>query len=93
MVDPRSIVPLDTETLIDSVARPAVPWWSTADTSSTVIGAEVAATVAEGAFDYLDAPVTRVGAPHNPVPCSKPLEAMMVPSADQVVAKVERMYG
>ena len=93
VVDPRSIVPLDTETLIDSVARTGRAVVIDGGHELYGIGAEVAATVAEGAFDYLDAPVMRVGAPHNPVPCSKPLEAMMVPSADQVVAKVERMYG
>ena len=47
------------------------------------IAGEVAATVAEGAFDHLDAPVLRIGAPHHPVPCSKTLEAGMVPSPER----------
>ena len=71
VVDPRSIVPLDTDTLIESVARTGRAVVIDGGHELYGIGAEVAATVAEGAFDYLDAPVMRVGAPHNPVPCSK----------------------
>jgi len=59
------------------------------DSGHTAFGitGEVAAVISQGAFDYLDAPVLRIGAPHNPVPCSKPLETLMIPSIDEVVGR------
>ena len=54
---------------------------------------EIAAAVSEGAFSYLDAPVMRVGAPHSPIPCNPVLEKLMVPTAEQVVAKVREIFG
>jgi pyruvate dehydrogenase E1 component beta subunit len=56
-------------------------------------GAEVAATVQEAAFDRLDAPVIRVGAPFAPVPVSPPLEDAFLPGAAQVVAAVHAVIG
>jgi 2-oxoisovalerate dehydrogenase E1 component beta subunit len=50
------------------------------------IGGELAAIIAEHAFEYLDAPVVRVGSPDTPVPYSPPLEAAFLPSVDRVVA-------
>ena len=52
-------------------------------------GAEVAATIAERAFDHLDAPVGRVGSLDVPVPFSPPLEEFVLPTADRVVAAVQ----
>jgi len=54
-------------------------------------GAEVAATIAERAFDHLDAPVARVGSLDVPVPFSPPLEEFVLPSADRVVAAVQAL--
>jgi pyruvate dehydrogenase E1 component beta subunit len=54
-------------------------------------GAEVAATIAERAFDHLDAPVGRVGSLDVPVPFSPPLEEFVLPTADRVVAAVQAM--
>jgi pyruvate dehydrogenase E1 component beta subunit len=51
-------------------------------------GAEVAARVQEAAFDYLDAPVARVGAPFTPIPFSAPLEDAYLPGADAIVTAV-----
>ena len=93
VIDPRTIVPLDTETLIESVARTGRAVVIDGGHELFGITGEVAATVAEGAFDYLDAPVLRLGAPFNPVPCSKTLEAHMVPTPERIVQKVRSMYG
>ena len=93
IVDLRSLQPMDTEMILESVRKTSRAVVVHEAVRFGGLGGEIAAQIQEHAFDYLDAPVMRVGAPHNPVPCSKPLEAMMVPSADQVVAKVERMYG
>ena len=51
-------------------------------------GAEIAAQVQEAAFDHLDAPIERVGAPFAPVPLSAPLEDAYLPGADEIVAAV-----
>ena len=89
VIDPRTIAPLDAETLIASVARTGRALVVDGGHALYGIAGEVAATVAEGAFDYLDAPVLRIGAPHYPVPCSKTLEAAMVPSPEQIVQAVQ----
>ena len=57
------------------------------------LGAEIAAQVQENVFDWLDAPVQRLGAPFAPVPASPVLEDAFVPNAKRIVATVERMLG
>jgi pyruvate dehydrogenase E1 component beta subunit len=57
------------------------------------IGGEIASQIQEEAFDYLDAPVGRVGAPFAPVPFSPALEKLYVPNADSIVAEVRRILG
>jgi acetoin:2,6-dichlorophenolindophenol oxidoreductase subunit beta len=56
-------------------------------------GAEIAAQIQEEAFDYLDAPIARVGAPFSPVPFSPALEAHYVPNADRIVAEAKKQLG
>ena len=56
-------------------------------------GAEVASQIQEEAFDYLDAPVGRVGAPFSPVPFTPVLEKLYVPNADRIVAEARRILG
>ncbi|HXZ44706.1 MAG TPA: transketolase C-terminal domain-containing protein, partial [archaeon] len=55
------------------------------------IGGEVAATVAEAAFDRLDGPILRVTAPDTPVPFSSPLEDAFLPNVDKIAAAAERL--
>jgi len=55
------------------------------------VGGEVAATVAEAAFDRLDGPIVRVTAPDTPVPFAAPLEDAFLPNADRIVAAAERL--
>ena len=93
VVDPRSIMPLDRDLLIESVTKTGRAVVIDGGHQEYGITGEIAATVAEGAFDYLDAPVMRLGAPHNPIPCNKPLEPLMVPSTQQVIGKVKQMFG
>jgi acetoin:2,6-dichlorophenolindophenol oxidoreductase subunit beta len=91
VVDPRTLVPLDKQTLIDSVAR----------TSRVVIaheahirsgpGAEIAAMLAEEAIEHLDGPILRVGAKNVPLPYSPELEASVLPGTDDIVAAVHRL--
>ncbi|KRT34429.1 alpha-ketoacid dehydrogenase subunit beta [Acetomicrobium hydrogeniformans] len=89
VVDPRTLQPLDGETIIESVKK----------THKVVIvheavkfagpGAEIAAMIAEEAFDYLDAPIKRVAAPFTPVPFSPVLEQEYIPSKEKIIAAVK----
>jgi len=55
------------------------------------IGGELAAILAEDAFEYLDAPIVRVASEDAPVPYAPPLEAAFLPSVDKVLAAVKRL--
>lgn len=89
VIDPRTLQPLDGETIIESVKK----------THKVVIvheavkfagpGAEIAAMIAEEAFDYLDAPIKRVAAPFTPVPFSPVLEQEYIPSKEKIIAAVK----
>ena len=56
-------------------------------------GGEIVAQLQEEAFDYLDAPIARVGAPFSPVPYSPALEKVYIPNADNIVAEVKKVLG
>ncbi len=91
VVDPRTLQPLDEETILASVRK----------TNRLLIvheacvrggfGAEVAAVVVDKAFDYLDAPIARLGAPHTPMPYNDRLELEVIPSQDRIVEAVRAM--
>ena len=91
VVDPRTLQPLDEETILASVRK----------TNRLLIvheawvrggfGAEVAATVVDKAFDYLDAPVARLGAPHTPMPYNDRLELEVIPSQERIVDAIRAL--
>lgn len=93
IIDPRTLQPLDTDTIVASARR----------TNRVVVvheavrfgglGAEIAAQIQEVAFDYLDAPVGRIGAPFSPVPFSPALEQHYIPTSATIEAGVrEAMF-
>jgi len=88
IVDLRSLRPLDRETIVASVRRTGSAVVAEDDWLTYGIGAEIAATIQEGAFDWLDAPVRRVAMAEVPLPYSKPLELAALPSADSLVTAV-----
>ncbi|GAB2831968.1 pyruvate dehydrogenase complex E1 component subunit beta [Actinoallomurus bryophytorum] len=88
VVDLRSLRPLDRETVVESVRRTGCAVIAEDDWLTYGIGAEIAATIQEGAFDWLDAPVRRVAMAEVPLPYSKPLELAALPSADSLVTAV-----
>jgi 2-oxoisovalerate dehydrogenase E1 component beta subunit len=61
------------------------------DTHTGGFGAEIAATIAEEAFEELDAPLSRITAPDTPVPFSPPLEKAFIPQVDDVVAGIRKL--
>ncbi|WP_193509173.1 alpha-ketoacid dehydrogenase subunit beta [Cryobacterium sp. BB736] len=84
VVDLRSLRPLDRETFCDSVRKTSRAVIFEDDMLSYGVGAEIAATIGEGVFDYLDAPVRRVAAAEVPLPYAKPLELAALPDADDL---------
>ncbi|MCX4430169.1 transketolase C-terminal domain-containing protein [Streptomyces mirabilis] len=81
VVDLRSLRPLDRQTVCASVRKTTRAVVLEDDWLSYGIGAEIAATIAEGAFDRLDAPVRRVAAAEVPLPYAKQLETAALPDA------------
>ncbi len=79
VVDPRSLYPLDTETILNSVRKTHRLVVVHEEVKFCGSGAEIAALVAEEAFDYLDAPILRVAAPFTPVPFSPALAKEFIP--------------
>jgi acetoin:2,6-dichlorophenolindophenol oxidoreductase subunit beta len=92
VIDPRTLIPLDIHTLIESVAK----------TGRVVIaheahlragpGAEIAAVLAERAIEYLDGPILRVAADNVPLPYSPELEQSVLPDVDDVVQAAKRFF-
>ncbi len=85
VVDLASLRPLDRETICASVKKTGKAVILEDDWLTYGIGAEIAATIAEGAFDYLDAPVRRVAAAEVPLPYAKSLERIALPDADALI--------
>jgi pyruvate dehydrogenase E1 component subunit beta len=85
VVDLRSLRPLDRETVCASVRKTTRAVVFEDDWLSYGIGAEIAASIQEGAFDRLDAPVRRVAAAEVPLPYSKPLETAALPDAGALI--------
>jgi pyruvate/2-oxoglutarate/acetoin dehydrogenase E1 component len=93
VVDPRTLVPLDEETILKSVKK----------TSKLVIiheackrsgyGAEIAATIAEKAFYDLDAPIKRIAAANTPLPFAPKLENFVIPDEQSIVKGVRELFG
>jgi pyruvate/2-oxoglutarate/acetoin dehydrogenase E1 component len=84
VLDLRSLVPLDEDAILDSVARCSKVVIVDEANATCAAGAQVAALIAERGFEDLDGPVVRVSTPDVPIPFSPPLEAAVLPSVDRV---------
>jgi len=93
VVDLRSLRPLDRETICASVRKTSRAIVLEDDWLSYGIGAEVSATISEGAFDYLDAPVRRVAAAEVPLPYAKPLERAALPTGDTLIKVIHEVLA
>ena len=93
VIDPRTLVPLDLETIVESVRRTNRLVVAHEAVLHGGFGAEVAAAVQHAAFDDLDAPVERVGAPFQPIPLSPPLEDAYLPGAAEIRSAVLATLG
>jgi pyruvate/2-oxoglutarate/acetoin dehydrogenase E1 component len=91
IVDLRSVMPWDKEAVLASVRKTSKVLVLHEDTRTGGFGAEIAATIAEEAFEDLDAPVKRIAAPDSPVPFSPALEAAFIPQVDGVLAGLREL--
>jgi pyruvate/2-oxoglutarate/acetoin dehydrogenase E1 component len=84
IVDLRTLCPLDRETLLESVRKTSKVLIAHEATRACGVGAEVAALIAEEAFEHLDAPIVRLTAPDVPIPFSPPLEQEALPQLEDM---------
>ncbi len=89
IIDPRTLVPLDKETVIQSVKKTGRLLIVEEDCKTCGIGAEIAAIVAEEAFDYLESPIKRIAEPDTPIPFSPVLENHVIPNEKVIIKGVE----
>jgi pyruvate dehydrogenase E1 component beta subunit len=93
VLDPRTLFPLDTETMVASVQKTGYAVVIDEGSARYGVTGEIASRISEAAFDYLDAPVMRIAAADVPVPFSPSLEMPTIPSVDQVIEAVRSMRG
>lgn len=93
IVDPRSLSPLDEETILSSVAKTNRLIVMDEANPRCSMATDIAALVADKGFDTLDAPIKRITAPHTPVPFSPPLEDIYLPTSEKVIQVVSELLG
>jgi pyruvate dehydrogenase E1 component beta subunit len=93
IIDPRTVQPFDTATVVASVQKTHRAMIVHEAVRFGGIGGELAAQIQEEAFDYLDAPIARIGAPFSPVPYSPPLEKAYMPDAKAIAANARELLG
>jgi 2-oxoisovalerate dehydrogenase E1 component beta subunit len=91
VIDLRTLLPLDRETILNSLKKTNKLLVVHEDTRTGGIAGEIAALVCESAFEELDGPIMRVTAPDTPVPYSPPLEERFLPNAEKVVAAAREL--
>ncbi|MGG4266781.1 alpha-ketoacid dehydrogenase subunit beta [Peribacillus simplex] len=93
IVDPRSLSPLDEESILSSVAKTNRLIVMDEANPRCSMATDIAALVADKGFDTLDAPIKRITAPHTPVPFSPPLEDIYLPTSEKVIQVVSELLG
>ena len=91
VVDLRSLMPFDQETIYESVKKTSKAIVLHEDNKTGGVGAEIAARLSEDCFEHLDGPILRIAAPDTPVPFSTPLEEYFLPNARDVVAAAKKL--
>jgi pyruvate dehydrogenase E1 component beta subunit len=92
VVDPRTLTPLDKQTIINSVKKTGRIIIVSEDCKTAGVSAEIAAIIAEEAIDYLDAPIKRVAEPDTPIPFSPPMEQYVIPDEKAIIKTVKEVF-
>ncbi|HLG60991.1 MAG TPA: alpha-ketoacid dehydrogenase subunit beta [Ktedonosporobacter sp.] len=93
IIDPRTLSPLDEETILQSVAKTHRLIIVDEDNPRCSAATDIAALVADKGFTDLDAPIKLVTAPHTPVPFSPPLEQFYIPGPERIIATIQEIMG
>ena len=91
VIDPRTAVPLDKQAILDSVKKTGRLVIMTEECKTGSFASEIAAIIADEAFDYLDAPIKRVNAPDTPVPYGQVLEDFYMPDEEDLIKAVNEI--
>ena len=91
VVDPRTIKPLDIDTIVKSVKKTNRLVIAEESHSFASVGAEISHQVMENAFDYLDAPIKRISCAEAPMPYARNLEVLALPSVEKIIAAVKEV--
>jgi pyruvate/2-oxoglutarate/acetoin dehydrogenase E1 component len=91
VIDLRTLVPLDLETILQSIRKTNRAVIVHEGCRRGGIGAEISSQIQEEAFDYLDAPIERVGSLDVPIPYSEPLESAVIPNEEEIVEAVKKV--
>jgi 2-oxoisovalerate dehydrogenase E1 component len=91
VIDPRTVAPLDTDTILRSVAKTGRLLIVDETFAPFGLGAEIAARIVESGFDELDAPIRRLHGVHTPTPYSPTLERAIIPNAEDIVRSVKKL--
>lgn len=93
ILDPRTLVPLDRQAIVESIKKTHRLLVVDEDYKSFGFSGEIAAIAAEDALEYLDAPVRRLAVPDVPIPYSRPLEQFVLPSTERIAETVRSMIS
>ncbi len=93
VIDPRTLSPLDENTILSSVAKTGRLIVVDEANPRCSVAADISALVADKGFDYLDAPIKRITAPHCPVPFSPALEDLYLPTPEKVLRAAAEIIG
>ena len=93
LIDPRTVAPLDVDTILRSVAKTGRLLVVDEDFAHCGLGAEIAAQVAERGFDELDAPIRRLNGVASPTPYSPVLEAALVPTTEAIEVAIRNLVA
>lgn len=91
VIDPRTLYPLDKETIFKSVEKTNRVVIVTEENKRGSFAGELSATISEECFDYLDAPISRIGSLDTPIPFSPTLESYVIPNAQDIINVVKDM--
>jgi 2-oxoisovalerate dehydrogenase E1 component len=91
LIDPRTVAPLDTETIRKSVAKTGRLLIVDESFAPCGVGAEISARIAEAGFDDLDAPIRRLNGLHTPTPYSPTLEHAVVPNVEAITNAIRKL--